>query len=106
AEGGNRQGERRNDQPWHAFPSGPDHDHSLGVGPLLSRSGKGKLVPKRYFRQTGITIGVDDVISLGSQLSTCHKRRWIEPLIQLSAQVICHRLDSPARPTHDNGSPA
>lgn len=67
-----------------------------GVCPLFSRSGKGKLVPKRHFHETGIAISVDNVVSLGSQLPACHERRRIYPLVQLSAEVLAEWLDPPA----------
>ena len=67
-----------------------------GVGPLFRRSGKGELISKRHFHETGIAISVDDVVSLGSQLPACHERRRIHPLVQLCAEVIGEWLDPPA----------
>jgi hypothetical protein len=67
-----------------------------GVRPFFRRSGKGELILKRHFHETGIAISVDDVVSLGSQLLTCHERRRIHPLVQLCAEVIGEWLDPPA----------
>jgi len=66
------------------------------VGPLFRRPGKGELISKRHFHETGIAISIDDVVSLGSQLPACHECRWIHPLVQLSAEVLGEWLDPPA----------